>query len=89
MSSSSSTMRPREGWRCFMRRLLLLLDAILVASLAGLRAELAGLPRRDARRAEILATMGREAHRRSLANFDADLVNSKLVEEYRRMLSLK
>ena len=59
MSSSSSTMRPREGWRCFMRRLLLLLDAILVASLAGLRAELAGLPRRDARRAEVLATMAR------------------------------
>lgn len=53
-----------------------------VAALAGELVRLLSSP-------EILATMGREAHRRSLANFDADLVNSKLVEEYRRMLSLK
>ena len=35
---------------------------------------------------EILAKMGEAARTRSLANFDADLVNGKLVDEYRRLL---
>ena len=57
MSSSPTTIRPRAGWRCFMRRLLLLLDALLVGMLDNLRAQRAALPARDPSRAELDASI--------------------------------